>query len=831
MSVTAQEIIQNMFNPDERVCLRVFADRKGQDFPGAKLNVEAGKFASIEGQLRDHNAKNRGIFFVVNYGGQTDDSITRINAQFVEMDDKSFEEQQSMIDAFPLPPSMIIRTRKSLHTYWLMEEASTDRFRPIQKALIRHFGGDPACVNESRVMRLPGFNHCKGDPVEVTCISFHPERRYKQEELASVLQIEDPLGAREQDLHGTDVGLDLVCASCAFLKYCREHAADLSEHDWYAMITNLAVFVGGDTRIHEYSMSYPSYDSKETDAKIQHFLKSGTGPMTCKTIAEKGYMCPHLADQSCSCRSPAAKCYEAPSTEAVQGLLSHVMATHNVIIDFEAAMTFIEHYLYNMEPAMAQMIISHMIKDHFYLKSDDVRALISRHRKLYKQYAENAAIVEIEKEAEGLPEWYEATKNGLKFLPSVLASHMAKTEPVFYAAEQYYRYQSGVYHPMSELEARNMVRLQMEPRYTRMHQITDAEGQWKLQIGIDTRLLNPNPYIINVLNGMYNVLEDELMPHSPEYLSTVQLNVNYDRKATCPRFQKFLRESLEEDQIPLIQEILGYFLIPVNRAQKCFVVVGAAGAGKSKLLMVINEVLLGRENVSNVSWQALNERFKTAELFGKLANIFADLPTKNIDDNGIFKALVGEDYLTVERKNRDPFSFLSFARLLFSCNSIPRNYGDRSDGFYRRLIIIRFNRTVPEHLRDPDLLLKFQAEADGIFQYALEGLRRLMANGYRFSETETNREELRQYKEDSNSVLSFIRDCCQVSEGAESARTEVYNRYRSYCTDNGLQPYSQRSFNTELEANFPSIKRAKDTVGRRKTWRGLRLLHELDEFD
>ena len=133
--------------------------------------------------------------------------------------------------------------------------------------------------------------------------------------------------------------------------------------------------------------------------------------------------------------------------------------------------------------------------------------------------------------------------------------------------------------------------------------------------------------------------------------------------------------------------------------------------------------------MSNVSWQALNERFKTAELFGKLANIFADLPTKNIDDNGIFKALVGEDYLTVEKKNRDPVSFQSNARLLFSCNSIPKNYGDRSDGFYRRLIIIRFNHAVPQEKKDPNLLDKFRVEADGIFLFAPPDISPFFAHG------------------------------------------------------------------------------------------------------
>lgn len=161
MNISAQDVINAIFNPDDTVCLRIFDDRKEGIFTGAKMSVEAGKFFAVESTLKEHNKKNHGIFFVVNSGGQTDDSITRINAQFVEMDDKTFEEQQALIDAFPLPPSMIIRTRKSLHTYWFVKDAKVSQFRPIQKALVQYFGGDPACVNESRVMRLPGYYHCK----------------------------------------------------------------------------------------------------------------------------------------------------------------------------------------------------------------------------------------------------------------------------------------------------------------------------------------------------------------------------------------------------------------------------------------------------------------------------------------------------------------------------------------------------------------------------------------------------------------------------------------------------------------------------------------------
>ena len=177
MEVSAQQVLLSLFNAQDTVCLRVFADRKDDIYKGQKLSVECGKFTSVEDTLKQHNALHRGIFYVVNYGGHDDDSITRINAQFVEMDHATFEEQQKRIDAFPLPPSMIIKTRKSLHTYWFVRDGDVSLFRNIQKQLVRHFDGDPMCVNESRVMRLPGFYHCKQEPVMVECILFHPERR------------------------------------------------------------------------------------------------------------------------------------------------------------------------------------------------------------------------------------------------------------------------------------------------------------------------------------------------------------------------------------------------------------------------------------------------------------------------------------------------------------------------------------------------------------------------------------------------------------------------------------------------------------------------------
>ena len=828
MNIQAEDVLNALFNPNEKVCLRVFADRKGDPFSGQKYSCEAAKFNDYKDTLKKHNEANRGIFYVVNLGGDNDKDIIRINAQFVEMDEGTFEEQQAKIDAFALPPSMIIRTRKSLHTYWFMKDAKVEKFRVIQKGLVKHFHGDPACVNESRVMRLPGFNHCKQEPVEVVCISFHPERKYTQEQLEEILPIEEE--AVTEVKKGTEKGLNIVQHGCDFIKYCKEHAAELSEHDWYAMISNLAVFDGGDRLIHELSTPYPGYSESVTNKKINHFIESGTKPMTCAVIAEKGFKCPRLEDGSCSCKAPAALCYQPMSVTGLRDIISGLTAAGDVVVDMQTAIEFVEEYLYNVDPATAGTIINYELKKVFkYFKAAELKSLISRQKQLAKDYQSGQKARQNKLEVSDFQEWYVSTEKGLKFMPGVLAEHMAESENVFYAAETYYVYRNGVYVEMPELEAQKLIRDKMISTETKMNQITDAEHQWRILVQKDLRELNANPFIINLKNGLYNLQEDKLVEHTPDYYSTVQLNASYDPKAQCPRFKQYLKEVLDADQIPLIQEMLGYFLVPITRAQKCFVIVGEGGAGKSQLLLVLNQVLLGSENVSNVSWQALNERFKTAELFGKLANIFADLPTKNIDDNGIFKALVGEDYLTVEKKNKNPFSFQSKARLLFSCNTIPRNLGDKSEGFYRRLILIRFDHAVPEDIKDPNLLEKLRNEADGIFLFALEGLRRLIGNNYKFSVTERNNRELDQYREESDNVLSFVGECCELGEGFDYGSTELYNAYKGFCDDSGVKPYSQKNFVKQLMANFPGLERGVDKLGKRRIITGLRFIP--DDFD
>ena len=729
------------------------------------------------------------------------------------------------MDGFPFPPSLIIQTAKSLHVYWFMDNnAKVERFRPIQKQLVKHFDGDGACVNESRVMRLPGFNHCKNDPIEIVCKCFHPERKYSQEALSEVLPEAEETEYVEKK-HGTEKGIGSVIHTCDFMKHCDKDAATLSEPEWHAMITNLIPFDGGTELIHEYSSAYPSYSAIKTQKKINYNIEKGTKPITCQKICERGFQCPKYVAGGCGVKAPAGLAYRPLDLETLQNIIEDIPVTEEAMKDLQTAKKFIIDYLYNQDAVNADFMINTEIKEHFGFKSIQMKALNTVFKETSKAY-KGSKSAKMAKLSEDIPDWYEPGENGLKFLPGQLAQCLSEEQSVFFTAEQYYQYKNGVYVEMDEMDAQKIVQSKMLVKERKMAHITDTEKQWKLLVRKDSRELNPNKYIINVKNGLYNVLEDTLLPHNPQYCSTVQLQVRYNKEAQCPMFIKFLEESMEGDmeQVALIQEMLGYFLIPATSAQKCFVIVGAAKAGKSTLLRVLNEILLGAENVSNVSWQSLNEPFKLAELFGKLANIFADLPTKNIDDNGIFKSLVGEDHLTAERKYQHPFTFQSTARLLFSCNSIPANYGDRSEGFYRRLIIIRFNHSVPQEKVDTSLIEKFKMEADGIFFFALEGLRRLMRQEYKFSETEVNREELQRYREASDSIVSFVKECCVMDTKYTTYSGEAFNAYQNYCNEFGMKPYGHNKFVENIKSAFPELKSGRDSISGNRTLEGIKVI-------
>ena len=128
--------------------------------------------------------------------------------------------------------------------------------------------------------------------------------------------------------------------------------------------------------------------------------------------------------------------------------------------------------------------------------------------------------------------------------------------------------------------------------------------------------------------------------------------------------------------------------------------------------------------------------------------------------------------------------------------------------------------------RDPDLIEKFREEADGIFLFALEGLRRLIKNRFKFNETEVNKDELQKYREESDSVLSFVKENCELDVVSVTSSTEVFDSYIAYCDECGLKPCSQKKMVQTIINAYSSVVRGRDRISGRHTLEGIRLLQD-----
>jgi putative DNA primase/helicase len=324
---------------------------------------------------------------------------------------------------------------------------------------------------------------------------------------------------------------------------------------------------------------------------------------------------------------------------------------------------------------------------------------------------------------------------------------------------------------------------------------------------------------VNVLNGILNIDTMALEPHSPDFLSPVQLGADWDPEAECPEVQKFLDQVFPADAVPVAFELIGYLCLPDNSLQVAFLLVGEGANGKSTFLNMVTK-LLGPDNISNFSLHDLgSNRFAPAELQGKLANISADIPNRHLADVSLFKAIVGGDSIMAERKYGDSFQLTPFSRLLFSANEIPTS-PDVSKGYQRRWKIVPFPNMFGEADQDRGLLDKLTTpkEMSGLLNMAIHSYKELRARGV-FKLGDTMRRAHDEFVEAIDPVAVFIREKTRVASDASDDKTALYKGYKGWCDEVGHKPLSARKFNLRIRQHIPGI--AEKKVNGRPHWVGI----------
>jgi len=551
------------------------------------------------------------------------------------------------------------------------------------------------------------------------------------------------------------IAVEKLLKSCAFIRYCRDKAATLSEPWWWSMVHCLAVFGNpGRDKIHELSKPYPRYTKEETDRKIKEALKAGekeVGPHTCLFIEQDlTFTCPvDCQAKSLGVKSPA-------------GLATKL-----------AAQEQLGRYFYYDKNGNLKLDMERLTRD-----------IVSE----------------------------------FKFIT------LPDTEEVLIYDDGYWQYGGE-----EKIKGETQKRVGLTKLLT-THVVNEIIGHIQRSTYAKRALLNSEPRLLNLKNGLLDTRTRELKPHSPDVFSTIRIPVAYDPNANCPRIKQFFAEVLDPHDIPVIEELFGYALIADYSIQRAFLFIGDGSNGKSTLLRLL-QTFIGKDNCSTVPWRALEySRFASSRLDGKLLNVYADLPTRSMDSTGAFKMLTGGDTISAEKKFKDGYSFVNFARLVFSANKPPRILDEDSYAFWRRWIIINFPNQFSENdpRTDPDILSKLTTEGElsGLLNLALDGLERLLANS-RFSYSKTVDETESYYLRASDPVYAFVDDCCELDPDAVTSKDDLFEAFKNYCKENKTPLMNRDSFAKAIKNNpHFKVNLTRPTVDGERvySWRGIKVV-------
>lgn len=283
-----------------------------------------------------------------------------------------------------------------------------------------------------------------------------------------------------------------------------------------------------------------------------------------------------------------------------------------------------------------------------------------------------------------------------------------------------------------------------------------------------------------------------------------RMNVNYNPNAPQPqRWLHFLYDLLVPEDIPTLQEYLGYCLIPSTKGQKMLMLIGKGGEGKSRIGLVMRSILGDSMNTTSIQ-KIENNRFSRADLENKLLMVDDDMDMSALPKTNYIKSIVtAECKMDLERKGVQSYQSQLYARFLCFGNGALTALHDQSDGFFRRQIVLTTKDRPADRTDDPFLVEKLMSEMEGIFLWCLEGLHRLLANNYQFTISGQAIENVETVKRSSNNVIEFLQSegYIRFKADSEASSKALYEAYKLWCEDNVRKPMSANRLSSELAQN------------------------------
>ena len=313
--------------------------------------------------------------------------------------------------------------------------------------------------------------------------------------------------------------------------------------------------------------------------------------------------------------------------------------------------------------------------------------------------------------------------------------------------------------------------------------------------------LDRGGYLFNLQNGTMNLERGiEFREHSRGDLITKISPVVYDPEATCPRFEQFLGEILDPQVIPFIQRAAGLSLTGDVSEQKLFILYGTGNNGKSTLLETLRYVLGDYASQANFN-TFLKKKYDgigndLARLKGARFITAVEAPEGRGLDTTVLKQWTGIDKVTARFLYAEPFEFVPEGKLWLAVNHKP-DVGETGEAIWRRILLVKFNRTIPYDRRDKKMAEKLKEEAPGILNWALRGWEQVLDQGLNPpSEVLASTSE---YREEEDEVKQFLLDIgVEEEEGGLVHCNELYKNYVEECNKVKSKPLTRNSFGRRM---------------------------------
>ena len=722
------------------------------------------------------NARGAGIFVTRNEcdGHRSAASVSHIRGIHADMDNVTKAQLDHLFQH--LPPSIVVQTsaQTRVQVYWQLahrEELTPDEAKALNQALVQ-YGADPAAVDASRLLRLPGFRHMKyrldGQTPLVTATYF--DNTYTANQLRAAFPCKPAAGRLVLGHHSTlqhpepealnpeltaiaaavrqkhqalwDGELDTVLRPNGKVGYDSQSEADLALAGAIARTcvrggvpeTNLfgateAIFNRSKLASRDKWQSRPDYRER-TIAKALSDLQ----PPECTVVS------PPLLDR----------------TDPIDEL---TLESHGDIRNAKA--------------------LAHLARNNYV-------HITTRER--WMRWSEE--------------KWVPCEKDEHVAMAKEACRRILATATSVFADDQ----ERGKRLISEAMAAHNLAKIQA------MLKLAVSEPG----MSVTDRELDANPLLLGVANGVVDLRSGLLLANEPSMLITRYCAADFVEGASCPRWLAFLDQVFLGDRatIAAAQRLLGYTLTGLNTEEVLVISYGHGSNGKSVFSNTVLRIMGGYGMTAPSSLLTARRaddsgpRNDLAALAGARLVSINELQAGDRLDEQVVKMLAGREPIAARFLFREFFEYVPQFTPWMRTNHKPIVTGE-DDGIWRRLVLLPFLRNFKDGEKDPNLEQKLLAERDGILQWMLEGARLYLKDGLQLSPL--MQREVAAYRKDSDVVGEFLAEKATIDANSKALQADVYRSYKYWCEENGLRLPSKKSFTQRLaERGFTEAKSGAD---------------------